>query len=207
LRRGRRRRRFGGWCRWPDGLLDAGLSFCGLAFVVLIRRDLLLGPKHGDRDLAIGFVDQVLVGKGGKASGDNLHANCTTGRDDVDHRLTVGVGLDLQIALILTVQSRTEDNRCVADGLAVELFHYCDFNVRSGWRGFVFATAAGGGVLCHGGQAGNQGHGEEKSELGDATQLHGVILRRFEGVLSFRLELVLEGEDLRDFHSDFTLGI
>ena len=174
----------GGGC-WPDRFLDAGFAGCSLALVVLIGRYLLLWPEHSDGDLTAGSVDQIFVGKGGKAGGDNLNANGAPGGDDIDHRFTVGIGFDLQIALIFAVQTGAEDYGGVADRLAVELFHYSDFNMGGGRRSFVFATATGGSVLCHGRKAGNQGHAEEKGELEGTAELHGVILRRFTGSLRF----------------------
>ena len=54
---------------------------------------------------AAGFADQILLGVGGEAVGDDLHADVAAGGDDVDRGLAVGVGLDLQIALVLAVLS------------------------------------------------------------------------------------------------------
>src|SRR5580700_6901490 len=99
----------GRWCGLGGGLgrpywlLNAGLSCGGLALIVLIGRKLLLRVNHGDGDRTAWFGHLIFFRVGGEAGGDNLHANSASGRDNVDRGLAIGVGLDLQIALVLAV--------------------------------------------------------------------------------------------------------
>ena len=102
-------------------LLHAGLSPGRLAAVVLVRRDLLARSQQRYRNRSRRLGDEVLLGIGRKSIGNDLHPDCTAGRNHIDGGLTLRVCLDLEIALISAFQQRAEDNGRVGDGLAVGL--------------------------------------------------------------------------------------
>ncbi len=103
------------------GSCTPGFLLASLALVVCRRRPAPADGAWRCQMLSAGLVDLVVLGVGGETSGDDLHAYRAAGRDDVDDRLAVGVGLDLEVALVLAVHDGVEDDGGVHDGLAVEL--------------------------------------------------------------------------------------
>src|SRR5579871_4649338 len=79
----------------PYRLLNAGLASGSLAGVVDIGGDLFLWANHGNRNLTVGLVNLVVLGEGGVAISDDLHANQAAGRDNVYDCFSIGVGFDL----------------------------------------------------------------------------------------------------------------
>ncbi len=164
-------------CFWVSGLirlLHAGVAAGGLAGVVLVGGDLLLRAEHGDGDLAAGFADEILLSKGGEAVGDDLDADVAAGGDDVDGGLAFGVGLDLQIALVLAVLiDGVEDDGGVDDGLAVGLLDHDDLDVRGVGGSLVLAAAADvagrPGRRAGRGERGRAGASRERRRAGRRT--------------------------------------
>src|SRR5690242_16899277 len=93
-----------------DRLLHTGLAFGSLAAIVFVRGDLLLRAQHLDGGLLGRLVDVVALAERGKPAGDDLNQNLASGGDDIDDRLAFGIGLDLEIAKVLAVPRRVEDD-------------------------------------------------------------------------------------------------
>jgi RNA polymerase sigma factor (sigma-70 family) len=136
------------------GFLDAGGAFSGFALVVLEGGDLFLRPKHFYGDIAGGFGDEVIVGVGGEAVGDDLDADGAAGGDDVDDGFAFGIGLDFEVALVLAVLGGVEDDGGVDDGFAVGVLGDSDLDVGGGgWR-LVLAAVTDRGIVLSAGDAG-----------------------------------------------------
>ena len=92
------------------GLLNAWLHAAPACRVVHVRGDLRSGTLHRDGNLAAGLRDLVVLGKRREAVGDDLDAHAAAGRNHVDDGLAVGIRLDLEIAFVLAVLDRVEDD-------------------------------------------------------------------------------------------------
>ena len=184
-----------------DWFLNTGLGGGGFAGVVLVGGDLLLRAEHGDGDLAVEFLDLVVVGEGGEAVGEDLDAEFGSDGDDVgDGGLAVGVGFDLEITVIGAVVGEfVEDDGGVRDGLVVVAFGDEDLDVGGlGW-GFVLAAAALLGVLGAGEGRHDGDGGCELEGRPVEAEIHLAILR-FVGARWKRWR------DLRGIDSHFTQG-
>ena len=78
-----------GWLAWSGltGLLDTGLRWLRLCRrCPRRRRSAPAGEAWQTAICRAGFADVVLLGEGGEAVGDDLHADVAAGGNDVDGR-------------------------------------------------------------------------------------------------------------------------
>ena len=116
--------------------------------VRLVGAVLLTGALHADLEGHCGLVDLVVIAVCLEASGDDLEAHGFTGLDHVDYGLSVFVGLELHIAIIVAMLIELmKDNGGIFDGLAGGIAENGDFNLRCDWHSLVLAATLCVGVL------------------------------------------------------------
>jgi hypothetical protein len=106
---------------------------------------------------------------------------------NVDDRLAIFVGLQLHVALGVTVLDSVKDHRRILDGLSTAIAQNGDFNARAGRRHLVFAPAFGGGLLSADGKP-NEERREDQANDGqgdgmamEKATMHGEIVNGCRG--------------------------
>jgi len=113
------------------------------------------------------LVNLVVVSKGLKALGDDLHTHRAADRQYVDERFTILIGLQLHISPVFAVLDGVKDDRGIYQGLAAAVAHNGDLDARGGLHRLEFAPALGAWFLS----ADNE-HGVERGEY-QASDGHG----------------------------------